>query len=393
MYSNNNTSCDLNRLLNVYFEKAVKIRSDENDQVIQVVHETVDNILKAVNKADPRFARPNEAKYVGSYYQGLKVKRPDEFDITVPMTQIPNPVWTSHRRRYYGFNRTVPESQTTVPNDLTVVRKDFPLPLPPPGQMFLSLRNDHRTSRQHKDLMFDDDLIPFLVRRMFKRLVTDAIKDLGLVEKVRISKFVHGPAITLKINTSDLPFEVRVDLAPMCNAKLPFISWTDWPRRERRWPPEEKIKAIKATEISAVAKKDFNWTLSFSECERELIMKIDTNEGVRTKCHMIMKSLREEFWCPYGMKQVMTSYDLKNLLFWECERNPLDGDWTSDKLAERFLGMTHQLLVHLRQRHLSMYFYPDVKLFKEEDAEYLDEVARRVEDFLTDPSLQLCSNH
>lgn len=130
-------------------------------------------------------------------------------------------------------------------------------------------------------------------------------------EKVRISKFVHGPAITLKIITSDLPFEVRVDLAPMCDAELPFASMTDWPRRETKWPPEDKIKVIKAAEISAVAKKDFTWTLSFAECERELIINMDANEGVRTKCHMIMKSVREEFWCPYGMKQVLTSYDLK----------------------------------------------------------------------------------
>ncbi|XP_064609855.1 protein mab-21-like 3 [Liolophura sinensis] len=390
MYNNSTATCDLNRLLNVYFEDKVKIRRNETKQVTEVVQEIVDNILKAVNNVDPRFARPNETKHVGSYYQGLKVKRSDEFDITVPMTSVPTLVWGSYTDRYYGFNRPVPESQTTVPNDLTVVRKDVPLPLPPTGQMVVSLKNDI-CGRQHADLMFDGDLIPFYVRRLFKRLVTDAIRDLGLREKVRVSKLVHGPAITLKITTRKLPFEVSVDLAPMCDSKLHFKSCINWPRREARWPPAEKIEMIKAIGISAVAKKDFNWTLSFAGCEKELIIHIDANEGVRKECHRIMKSCREECWCPNGIKQVLTSYHLKNLLFWACEQNPLDGDWTQDKLAERFLGMTRQLLAHLRQRNLPMYFYPKINLFKEKDAEYLDQVAERVEKFLYDPVAKFSS--
>lgn len=62
----------------------------------------------------------------------------------------------------------------------------------------------------------------------------------------------------------------------------------------------------------------------------------------------------------------------------------MDLDWTQDKLAERFVSMTRQLLMHLRQRHLPMYFYPEVNLFKQKDAEYLDQVAKRVEEFLQD---------
>lgn len=130
-------------------------------------------------------------------------------------------------------------------------------------------------------------------------------------EKVRVSKLVHGPAITLTIITDTLPFEVSVDLAPMCDTKLPFKSSINWPRKEARWPPQEKINMIKAIGISVVAKKDFNWTLSFASCEKELIIQIDANEGVRKKCHRIMKSFREAYWCPNGIKQVLTSYHLK----------------------------------------------------------------------------------
>lgn len=130
-------------------------------------------------------------------------------------------------------------------------------------------------------------------------------------DSVRVSKFVHGPSVTLRIKHDDLPFEVSVDLVPGIEARVPFESWTSWPRRTARWPSGSKVRSILSAGISVVAKKDLKWTLSFAESEKKLMSKIDASNGVRRKCHRIMKSLRDELWCPGGMKQVLNSYDLK----------------------------------------------------------------------------------
>ena len=56
-----------------------------------------------------------------------------------------------------------------------------------------------------------------------------------------------------------------------------------------------------------------------------------------------MKKLKES-WCPKGMKQELTSYHLKNILFWECENHPYDYDWQHDQLTTRISSMCYLLV-------------------------------------------------
>lgn len=132
----------------------------------------------SVKQLDSRFARPNEVKRLGSYYERLKVRQPDEFDIMVPMTSLTS-VRISRADRFYGFHRPVPDPRKTIQPDLKIVPKHIALPPLAAARLFLSIRYDY-LRHIHKDLMFEDDVIPFLVLKRFKRLVTDAIRSLGL---------------------------------------------------------------------------------------------------------------------------------------------------------------------------------------------------------------------
>jgi hypothetical protein len=61
-----------------------------------------------------------------------------------------------------------------------------------------------------------------------------------------------------------------------------------------------------------------------------------------------MKKLKES-WCPKGMKQELTSYHLKSILFWECENHPYDHEWTHDQLATRIVSMCYLLVSYIQR--------------------------------------------
>ena len=60
-------------------------------------------------------------------------------------------------------------------------------------------------------------------------------------------------------------------------------------------------------------------------------------------------------------------------------------DWDNDALWDRFLSLTRRLRNALQQRHLSLYFYPDVDLLKTKDTTKLDTVIGNIDKFLHNP--------
>jgi hypothetical protein len=60
----------------------------------------------------------------------------------------------------------------------------------------------------------------------------------------------------------------------------------------------------------------------------------------------------KESWCPKGMKQELTSYHLKNILFWECENHPYDYEWQHDQLATRIVSMCYLLVSYIQSNIL-----------------------------------------
>jgi len=115
-------------------------------------------------------------------------------------------------------------------------------------------------------------------------------------DRVKVDKILHGPAITLAIeyrNSLRKMITVNVDFVALICAKLTFPEYTDWIDRARsaNWPSAAKISEIKETGINVVAKKDFEWQVSFAECEKKLIHRMDADGCIRKKVHRIMKSL------------------------------------------------------------------------------------------------------
>ena len=70
-------------------------------------------------------------------------------------------------------------------------------------------------------------------------LYTEFTEDVNLLSEEQ------GPALTISIQSPDQESPITVDFAPVVQARLSFQSWMNWPRRDSKWPSNEKIKDIK----------------------------------------------------------------------------------------------------------------------------------------------------
>lgn len=97
-----------------------------------------------------------------------------------------------------------------------------------------------------------------------------------------------------------------------------------------------------------------------------------------------MKKLRE-VWCSKGTKQILTSYHLKNLYFWECKHHPNDSNWTKEQLSERVESMCKLLIKFIKLWKLPVYFNKGVNLLKNKNKKEFGKVKQKINMFLENP--------
>lgn len=96
-----------------------------------------------------------------------------------------------------------------------------------------------------------------------------------------------------------------------------------------------------------------------------------------------MKKLKES-WCPEGIRKGLTSYHLKNVLFWECEDHPRDNEWLEEDMTTRLSSMCDRLRTCIRDENLPQYFHPGVNLLSTKNKDVLYQARRHIEQFLRD---------
>ncbi|XP_033735598.1 protein mab-21-like 3 [Pecten maximus] len=371
-----------NTILNHFYENDVKMRRDETKRVTKEVLPLVDELLRYVNQRDSRFLIKTEK--VGSYHTHLKVKRPDEFDFSV-VVDVGKLYWSNSYPRNYGFD----EFKKNIES------KAIALPNPPTGQCFTKIGSlvarwdSEGLNDGGASMTFNNDIVPIKVKRRFKALVAEAVNQPKMRNRVTADRLSESPAITLSITLPNISYPISIDLCPMIEARLEFKNEFNWPRLGIQWPSGDKISCIKDIGIHEVAKAPFYWTLSFAACEKELLESIDENGTCRRKCLRILKTLKEKIWCTDNARKGLTSYHLKNVLFWECEDHPFDTEWQQELLATRVRTMIYRLLGYLQRGNLPLYFHTGVNLLSSKDKDVLQQVANNIKSFVEQPKKYL----
>lgn len=121
------------------------------------------------------------------------------------------------------------------------------------------------------------------------------------------------------------------------------------------------------------------WVLSFNEAENKVLQGAS-----RKKCLSILKTLRDRNLELPG--HPITTYHIKTLVLYECEKHPHDYEWDDSNLGDRINGILLQLISCLQCRRCPHYFIPTLDLFRGKSFDNASkQVWRLMRTLITDP--------
>ena len=113
------------------------------------------------------------------------------------------------------------------------------------------------------------------------------------------------------------------------------------------------------------------WVISFTEVENRLL-----TGGCRRKCLSILKALRDNHLELPG--NPITSYILKTLVLYECEKHPREFEWDESAVGDRINGILLQLISCLQCKRCPHYFLPTLDLFKGKSPSAMENASKQV---------------
>ena len=113
------------------------------------------------------------------------------------------------------------------------------------------------------------------------------------------------------------------------------------------------------------------WVISFTEVENRLL-----TGGCRRKVLSIMKALRDNHLELPG--NPITSYILKTLVLYECEKHPREFEWDESAVGDRLNGILLQLISCLQCKRCPHYFLPTLDLFKGKSPTAMENASKQV---------------
>ncbi|XP_048585373.1 putative nucleotidyltransferase MAB21L1 [Nematostella vectensis] len=321
-----------NYSLNQYFSQKITIHQDAKQKALAAWQPPVQKILKFVEERNTYY-KFDRLLMTGSYYERVKVKNPDEFDLMIEIDK-------EQLLKQQPGAAVYPEN-------------------PPLGYSLLR-------GVSHGWTVFIDATA---IKSTISGLVNQAVQNYQYGSF--ISQKLNGPAVTLKIDNNGKNYAVDLTFAFKVN-EWPSAA-NEWARRCRRgWPSCDLIEEIVKDGCHVVAKKpeifqgtskgSFCWRYSFSTAEKKLFQKgFSGDAGTCMKQVLrLLKSLREDYMNYMGP---LTSYHLKTIVFYECERFPDPSDWDGSKLAERFKSAVLLLQYFIKNKYLPHYFIQNLNLF------------------------------
>lgn len=94
------------------------------------------------------------------------------------------------------------------------------------------------------------------------------------------------------------------------------------------------------------------WRLSFNNSERKLSIALTENQKI---CYILVKLLIK---AQLSSRAILSSYMVKNMMFWFCEQQYGESEWKDDELGERVVQFISYICLALDHGNIPHYFLP-----------------------------------
>ncbi|KAI4471740.1 cell fate determining protein mab21-related [Holotrichia oblita] len=299
--------------------------------------------------------------YGGSYYDGLKISKPEEYDcdLLLELPKVLNPLIT-----------TVPEHPGFVQMLVTDLEKyrTHTAFNPELQKRLLDNQNYLRVDklRSWVESILDKVLSDLPKEKNFHSFTVDN-------KTYYFKKTKGGPAFTVHITESieDTKSVMDIDLVPCFNFKD-----NDWPRCDNfRRNPSTKNRTFfvvpKKPKVN-VPNADRLWRLSFQQQELEFL---DQRQSLKPALKLL-KRLRDQ----YNHKSI-SSYFIKTVFLWQVDE--CDESFWKEKLSTVFMVMLKRYHQRLDNKYIPYFWNKDFNLIKDIKQLELDNIKNTVAKIIT----------
>ncbi|XP_077342855.1 cyclic GMP-AMP synthase-like [Lithobates pipiens] len=327
----------------------LKLKMTDISNAAEKVNKVIDKIITSEpTKSHPLF-KSMEKLSTGSYYEGVKILRPNEFDIMLKIT-------------FESYQKIVPTS------------------IDESGAFYTLAFKQQKPPSMAKYIDDEGNLLAQSILADFRTLVEKILSTLD--GSVSLNKRESSsPAVTLTI--SNKPEAISVDL-------VLALEIQQWPReasvgmKTDNWLGKRKIQEYKNEPCYMVAKKPsqgtkYNkdtWRISFSNIEKDIMNNHHEKDNTtcqetmccRKPCLKLMKDLLEKLKHS-GTQSIneFISYHAKTALLHICTNYPRDEDWKMTNLDVCFKRYVEFFQEYLKNYDLLNFFIPSHNLFSIDD--------------------------
>ncbi|KAJ0181043.1 hypothetical protein K1T71_003128 [Dendrolimus kikuchii] len=332
----------LEKILQDIHKNYVKLKKLEKKMNNITLYSVLNTLLKKMQQCDNLFkSLKPKLEFLGSYFDGVRVGNPNEFDINVILTL------------HLNYNKIILDA-TNVQNGHTSVVM--------PSEFRRLSKTPATAEKGFRDTQFWCDASYRLSVTKFKawmQSVVDAtLNTLPQVNGKRmlyvntksyeIDAKISGPANTITIRDNDQLIDI--DLVPTLQFKHPKVPINSSVRFD-------KLRCTHIHQYFIVPKpinNDYSWRLAFPHQERYYINgKNNLKSSLR-----IIKLLRDR-----QCFKKLASYYIKTLFLWEAaEQN--DEFWRKNSLSYLVIYMLKKLRDSLRKREIKNFWSPDHNLLE-----------------------------
>merc|ERR1712228_477251 len=321
---------------------------DRSIGIRKTIHDVctvVQDMLKEVEAQEPRFI--SSLTEINGRFDGLRVLSPTEFEVVLYLNQM-------------GVFNFVDDGSL-------------------PGCAVLKLSDGRKRSMSLwvEFITASGYLSARKIRSRFQTLVAQAC-----------DKSAYRDILKMVSDTSEVKLRIReryvVQITPAfkCSGVWPR-SAAHWPLPHIPWPHPNLVVEVKTEGFDLLSKECLSlqgkqsamegdaWVISFFEAENRLLQG-----GCRRRCLSILKTLRDgHLELPANP---ITSYILKTLVLYECEKHPREFEWDESAIGDRINGILLQLISCLQCKRCPHYFLPTLDLFKGKSPSAMENASKQV---------------
>ncbi|NXM27674.1 CGAS synthase, partial [Oxyruncus cristatus] len=325
-----------------------------------LVKKVVPHLVQTIRSRGGAFSSI-EQQSAGSYYERVKISKPNEFDImlVIPVERLQLDESDDTGAFYY----------------LTFKRN-------PKEKYLLRFRDE------------EGKLSAFKMLQALREIIKQEVRNIEDAEVTVTRKKAGSPAITLQIKNP--PLDISVDIILTLEVQHSWPPSTQDGIKIKQWLGTKARRDLKYTSLYLVAKQNKRekvlrgntWRLSFSHIEKYMM----TNHGhsrtccesegtkcCRKSCLKLLKYLLEQLKMKHSKElEKFCSYHVKTAFFHCCVMWPNDTDWIFGDLDHCFQKCLGYFVECLQNSQLPHFFIPQYNLFSLEDKASNHFLARQI---------------